>query len=224
MNDDSIPIGIENSVFNMEEDILYFKRLLKSKVCSNSLFDNDEINSNKLESHVESNFVESPSNHDTVKFDHLEEFSGPLIPIHIVKEERIRREQAEYISRMEMLFTINPRPHPTVNANMNVESIPSSLIPVQDNESQWEEIDIVNNTDVLPPGFDADDSEGEIDAVEELHAEFDVETDFDAEISVVRNTVDELKCLDPRDEFDDDDYFSFMFRYLFQSVYFSTLR
>nr|GFD60694.1 hypothetical protein [Tanacetum cinerariifolium] len=79
---------------------------------------------------------ESLSNHDTVKFDHLEEFSGPLIPIHIAEEERIRREHAEYISRMEMLFTINPCSHPTVNANTNVESIPTSLIPVQDNDSQ----------------------------------------------------------------------------------------
>nr|GFA92389.1 reverse transcriptase domain-containing protein [Tanacetum cinerariifolium] len=49
----------------------------ESKVYSNSLFDNDEINSDELESHVESNFVESLSNHD-----YLDEFSGPLIPIH----------------------------------------------------------------------------------------------------------------------------------------------
>nr|GFB92832.1 hypothetical protein [Tanacetum cinerariifolium] len=45
----------------------------ESKVYSNQLFDDDEINSDELESHVESNFVESLSNHDTLKFDHLEE-------------------------------------------------------------------------------------------------------------------------------------------------------
>nr|GEX65462.1 reverse transcriptase domain-containing protein [Tanacetum cinerariifolium] len=223
LNDDSIPIGVKNSVFDMEEDIIFHERLLsedpiplpsmnpnqakssieepehsfsmgyehfsttlvtkldevaesstknlvpiprdddvtsndkesihdvpieESKVHSNTLFDNDEINSDELESHVESSFVESLSNHD-----HLEEISGPLIPIHIAEGERIRREHAEYISRMEMLFTINPRP--TVNANTIVESIPSSLIPVQDNDSQREEIDIVTNTDgLLPPGKD----------------------------------------------------------------------
>nr|GEU49571.1 uncharacterized mitochondrial protein AtMg00810-like [Tanacetum cinerariifolium] len=125
----------------------------ESKVYSNSLFNNDEINSDELESHVESNFVESLSNHDTLKFDHLEEFSGPLMPIHIAKEERIRREHVDYISLMERLITINPYPRPTVNANMIVESFPSSLIPVQDNDSQREEIDIVTNTDeLLPPG------------------------------------------------------------------------
>nr|GFA58491.1 hypothetical protein [Tanacetum cinerariifolium] len=141
-----------------------------NEIYSNQLFDDDEINYDELESYVESNFVKSLSNHDTLKFDHLEEFSGPLIPIHIAKEERIRREHAEYISRMEMLFTINPRHRPTVNANTIVESIPSSLIPVLDNDSQMEEINIVTNADeLLPPGFENDDSDGEVDVVEELH-------------------------------------------------------
>nr|GEZ69249.1 hypothetical protein [Tanacetum cinerariifolium] len=73
---------------------------------------------------------------------------------------------------MEMLFTINPRPHPTVNANTNVESIPSSLILIQDNDSQREEIDIVTNTDeLLPSNFKNDDSDGEVDVVEELHVD-----------------------------------------------------
>nr|GEW84942.1 reverse transcriptase domain-containing protein [Tanacetum cinerariifolium] len=141
------------------------------------LFKNDEINSDELESNVESNFVESLSNHDALidssqKFNHLEEFFGPLMPIHIAKEERIRREHAEYISRMEMLFIINPRPRLTVNANTNVESIPSSLIPVQDNDSQRKEIDIATNTDdLLPPGFKNDNSDGEVDVIEVLRVD-----------------------------------------------------
>nr|GEZ84996.1 hypothetical protein [Tanacetum cinerariifolium] len=136
---------------------------------SNLLFDNDEINSDELESHVESNFVEFTSNHGTVKIDNLDEFSRPLIPIHIAEEERIEREHADYINRMEMLFTINPRPRPPVNANTNVESIPSLPISVQDNDSQREEIDIITSTDdVLPPGVENDDdSDREVDAVEE---------------------------------------------------------
>nr|GFC91189.1 hypothetical protein [Tanacetum cinerariifolium] len=107
----------------------------ESKVHSNPLFDNDEIYSDKLESYVESNLVESLSNHDAFidlsqKIDYLEEISGPLMPIHIAGEERIRREHAEYIRRMEMLFTINPCPRPTMNANTIVESLTSSLITV----------------------------------------------------------------------------------------------
>nr|GEW13656.1 hypothetical protein [Tanacetum cinerariifolium] len=136
-----------NPLFNEDENV----PIEESKDYSNPLFDNDEINSNDLESHVESNFIESLSNHDALidssqKIDHLEEFSGPLMPIHIAEEERIRREHAEYISRIEMWFTINPRPLPT--------------------------IDIVTNTDeLLPPGFENDDLEGEINAVDELNVD-----------------------------------------------------
>nr|GEW77150.1 reverse transcriptase domain-containing protein [Tanacetum cinerariifolium] len=339
LNDDSIPIGAENSEFNMEEDILFLERLLSEdpsppppmiqnqiksstkepehsfsigyehfsttlvinevaesstknlvpipqsstknlvpiphecEVTSdngsesiepvkddssvfttflNPLFDNDENNSDELESHVESYFVESTSNHDTVKIDNLDEFFRPVIPIHIAEEERIRREHADYINRMEMLFTINPRPHPTVNANTNIESIPSLPILVQDNDSQREEIDIVTSTDdVLPPGVENDDSDGEVDAVDELrvdnsisnsehdssesedsdfdnpsvplpppeppYEELDFEKDFGDEISVVRNTIVEFKCIDARVKFDDYSYFMFVkvFSFLF---------
>nr|GEU90601.1 reverse transcriptase domain-containing protein [Tanacetum cinerariifolium] len=277
LNDDSIPIGVENFDFNMEEDILFLERLLRyehfsttlvtNEVAESStkslvpiprecevtsdngnesiepvkddslvftsisdlLFNNDEINSDELESHVESNSVESTSNHDIVKIDNFDEFSRPLIPIHIAKEERIRREHADYINRMEMLFTINPRPRPPVNANMNVESIPSLPIPVQDNDSQREEIDIITSTDdVLPPGVENDDSdllvdnsitnsEHEFFESEESYfeypsvplpppeppdEEFDFEIDFGDEISVVRNTIVEFECIDARVKFD----------------------
>nr|GFB72545.1 hypothetical protein [Tanacetum cinerariifolium] len=71
---------------------------------------------------------------------------------------------------MEMLFTINPRPRPTVNANTIIESLSSLPIPVQDSDSQREEIDIVTETDdVLPLSVENDDdSEREIDVVKEL--------------------------------------------------------
>nr|GEV47585.1 hypothetical protein [Tanacetum cinerariifolium] len=144
----------------------------ESKVYSNPLFDDDKTYSDELDSHVESNFVESLSNHDTLKFDHLEEISGPLMPIHIAEEERIMREHAEYINLIERLITINPCPRLTVNANTIVESLPSSLIPVQNNDSQREEIDIVTNTNkLLPPGFENDYSEGEIDIFKELYVD-----------------------------------------------------
>nr|GEX51407.1 hypothetical protein [Tanacetum cinerariifolium] len=195
LNDDSIPIEIENSAKSFFEELEYsfsmgyehFSTTLVTEldeVAESSIKNlvpipreyevtsDDEINSDELESHVESNFVESLSNHDTLKFDHLDEFSGPLMPVRITKDERIRREHAEYISLMERLITINPCPRPIVNANIIVESFPSSLIPVQDNDSQREEIDIITNTDeLLPPGFENDDSEGEINIVEELRVD-----------------------------------------------------
>nr|GEU65757.1 reverse transcriptase domain-containing protein [Tanacetum cinerariifolium] len=208
LNDDSIPFGVEDSPFNMDEDILFLESLLREEsfpphpiipnqtkspikeskhsykigyehfntnLVTNEVAESStknlvsiphesEINSDELNSQVESNSVESTSNHDTVKVDYLDEFYGPLIPIHILEEERIRREHADYINRMEMLFTINPRPYPSTYANTNVESFSSSPIPIQDSDPHQEEIDFVTITnDVLPPGIENEDSDDEVD-------------------------------------------------------------
>nr|GEX06827.1 hypothetical protein [Tanacetum cinerariifolium] len=149
----------KNLLFNMSNDF---------NVYSNPLFGKDEINYDELESHVEPNYFESLSSHDALinLSQNLKEISKPLT----AKEKRLRKEHAEYISRMEMLFTINPRPHPMVNVNTIVESLPSLPIPYQDSDSQMEEIDIVTKTnDVLPSNVESDDdSEGEINVVEAL--------------------------------------------------------
>nr|GEU73922.1 hypothetical protein [Tanacetum cinerariifolium] len=248
LNDDSIPFGVEDSSFNMEEDIIFLESLLREDLIlphpiilnqtklpieepkhsfkmgyehfntnsvtkdvaesstknlipiphecevvsengskliepvndnssvfmtiSNPLFNNDKINSDEINSHVESNSNESTSNHDIVKFDYVDKFYGPFIPIHILKEERIRREHTDYINRMEMLFTINPHPHPSTYANMNVESFSSLPILIQDSDPHQEEIDVVSITnDVLPPSVDNDDSDGEVDAVDILRVD-----------------------------------------------------
>nr|GFA56191.1 hypothetical protein [Tanacetum cinerariifolium] len=140
---------------------------------SNPLFNNDKINFDEINSHVESNSDESTSNHDTVKFDYLDKFYGPFIPIHILEEERIRSERADYINRMEMLFTINLHPHPSTYANINDESFPLLPIPIQESESHQEEIDVVTITDdVLPPRVENDVSDGgEVDAVDDLRVD-----------------------------------------------------
>nr|GEY85684.1 reverse transcriptase domain-containing protein [Tanacetum cinerariifolium] len=132
LNDESIPFGVKESPFNMDEDILFLEKsstknlipipnecmvVLENEsqstepvngnssdftIISNSLFDNDKINSDEINSHVESNSDESKSNHDTAKSDYLDEFYGPFIPIYILEEERTRREHADYINRMEI--------------------------------------------------------------------------------------------------------------------------
>nr|GFB33458.1 hypothetical protein [Tanacetum cinerariifolium] len=172
---------------------------------SNPLLDNDEINSDELNSHIESNYDESTSNHDTVKIDNLDEFFGPLIPIHIVEEERIRREHAYYINRMEMLFTINPRPHPSTYANTNVESFSSLPIPIQKSDHHQKEIDVVTVTDdVLPPGVENDDSDGEVDAVDDLRIDNSIQCSehefFESEDSDFDNPSIPLPSSKPPDE------------------------
>nr|GFC51540.1 hypothetical protein [Tanacetum cinerariifolium] len=85
------------------------------------------------------------------------------------------RKHADYINRMEMLFTINPRPHPSMYDNTNVESFSSLPIPIQDSDPHQEEIDVVSVTDdVLPPRIDNDDSDGEVDVVDDLRHSFNM--------------------------------------------------
>nr|GEX32934.1 reverse transcriptase domain-containing protein [Tanacetum cinerariifolium] len=230
LNDDSIPIGTKPSIEKPEHSFSmgyehFSTTLVTNEVAESSIKNLVPI----LRSHVKSNSVESTSNHGTVKIDNLDEFSRPLIPIYIAEEERIRREHDDYINRMEILFTINPRPRPS--------------------------IDIVTSTDdVLPPGVENDDSDREVNAVDDLRVdnsisntkhecseseesdfdnpsvplptpeppdeEFDFEIDFECEILVVRNTIVEFECIDARVKFDvsndeNDDYSYFMFAKVF---------
>nr|GEV79252.1 hypothetical protein [Tanacetum cinerariifolium] len=161
-----------------EEDV----PIKESKVYLNPLFNNDEIYSDELESHVESNFVKSLSNHDALidssqKIDYLEEFSGELAHIN----PKITESDFDFEKKIRLIENLlydnsSPRPSEELNAkiaNTIVESIPSSLIPVQDNDSQREKIDIVTNTnELLPPSVENDDdSEGEIDAVDDVRVD-----------------------------------------------------
>nr|GEY46626.1 hypothetical protein [Tanacetum cinerariifolium] len=213
LNNDSIPLGVNDLPFNMEEDTLFLESLLREEPCQNPPIIPNQTNSpieepkhsfnmgyehfntnlvskdvaesstknlvpipheSKVssENRIESNSDDTTSNHDTMKFDNLDEFYGPFIPIHIIEEERIRREHADYINRMEILFTINPRPYPSTYANTNVESFSSLPIPIQESDPHQEEIDIITD-DVLPSSVDNEDSNGEEVAVDVLHEEVD---------------------------------------------------
>nr|GFB41153.1 hypothetical protein [Tanacetum cinerariifolium] len=108
------------------------------------------------------------SDKSTVKSDYFDDFYRPFIPIYILEEERAKREHADYINRMEMLFTINLRPHNLMNDNTNVASF--SSFPNQESEPRQEEIDVVSETnDVLPPSDN--DSDDEVDDVGDLRVD-----------------------------------------------------
>nr|GEV94274.1 reverse transcriptase domain-containing protein [Tanacetum cinerariifolium] len=188
------PLFNDSDDFTSNDDDVPIK---ESKVHSNPLFDNNEINSDELESHVESNFVESLSNLDTSvdssqKLDHLEEFSGPLIPIHIAEDERIRREHVEYISRFE-----------NDDSDGEVDDVDelhvNNSISNSEHELSDDEASDFNNPSVLLPPSEPPD------------VDFNSELDAGNEISIVMN---KFECL--KDEFDDDDYYSFMFVIYFE--------
>nr|GFB27851.1 reverse transcriptase domain-containing protein [Tanacetum cinerariifolium] len=192
------------------------------------------IISNPL-SDVESNSDESTSN--TIKND---EFYEPFIPIHILEKERTRREHADYINRMEILFTINQSPYNPTNDNTNVESFSSFQIPNQESEPRQEEIDVVSEiNDLLPPSDN--DSDDEVDVYGDVRVDnviqnseheysesedFDLdnpllplpppepsdkEFDFEKGISVKRNLIVKFECIDARMKFDvENDVFKFI--------------
>nr|GEZ00625.1 hypothetical protein [Tanacetum cinerariifolium] len=215
------------------------------KIYSNPLCDEDKINFDKLYPHcfnVESGFVEFLLNRDTfIDFSSKFDFSGELA--HIKPEiPKSNFDFEEEIRLIENLLYDNsfPRPPEKLNAEIAdtiIESIPLP-IPVQDGNTQQEEIDIVSETDdVLPPSIEnfADDPEGDIRFLEELFiddsilsdelsdANFeenpliprpppkppDVETDAGEEIAVV---------MIDKDKFDDD-YQIFMFDKVFSLLF-----
>nr|GEU47161.1 hypothetical protein [Tanacetum cinerariifolium] len=74
---------------------------------------------------------------------------------------------------MEKLLTINsfPRPLENFHANTIIETLPTSPIPIKDNDSLKEDIDIfIGTDDLMPPGIESDDydSEGDHHFLKEL--------------------------------------------------------
>nr|GEY18846.1 hypothetical protein [Tanacetum cinerariifolium] len=152
-----------NPLFN--NDDLYFSddeslsdedvRAENFKVYSNPLFDENEINSDKLDPHcfnVESNFVESLLN-------------------QIPKSDFDFEEEIRLIENL-LYNNSSPRPPKEFNAEIAdtiIESIPSLPILVYDGDLQREEIDIVTETDdVLPPSVENDDDLSNNSLLEEV--------------------------------------------------------
>nr|GFA56710.1 hypothetical protein [Tanacetum cinerariifolium] len=138
------------------------------KIYSNPLCDEDEINFDKLDPHcfnLKYDFVESLLNHDTfIDFYSKFDFSGELAHIkpEILKSDFDFEEEIRLIENL-VYDNSFPRPSEKLNAEIAdtiIESIPLLPIPVQDGNSQQEEINIVTETkDVLPSSVENDDDD-----------------------------------------------------------------
>ncbi|GJY03272.1 hypothetical protein Tco_0361424 [Tanacetum coccineum] len=157
------------------------------KIYSNTLFDDEEIISTKIDPHsfnAESNLIESLLNRDTLidsspKFDYLlEEFSGELahinpIPPGIEKADFDLEEEIRFVENL-LYDNSSPRSREEINleiADTILESLSPSPILVEDSDSLMEEIDLfLASDDSMPPGIEDDDydSEGDIRFLEEL--------------------------------------------------------
>nr|GEZ13625.1 reverse transcriptase domain-containing protein [Tanacetum cinerariifolium] len=145
------------------------------------------------------------SDESTVKSDYFDEFYGPFIPIHILEEERTRREHADYIKQMEMLFTINPQ--------IDVVSETNDVLPPRDDDSD-DEVDVDGDLHVdniiqnseheysKSEDFDLDNPLLPLPPPEPPDKEFEFKIDFEKEISIERNLIVKFECIDARMKFD----------------------
>nr|GEW82622.1 hypothetical protein [Tanacetum cinerariifolium] len=143
--------------------------------------DESEIISTKIDPHyfnVESNLIEYLLNRDTLidsspKFDYLlKDFSGELahidpVPLGIKEADFDLEEEIRLVENL-LYDNSSPRPPEELNAEIAdtiLESFSPSPIPVEDSDSQMEEIDLFLPTDdLIPPGIENNDynSEGDI--------------------------------------------------------------
>nr|GFA32252.1 hypothetical protein [Tanacetum cinerariifolium] len=184
-----VPIPSESEVTsNNENESFSVEDVPKEnfRIYSNHLFDN-EIISSKINLHhfnAESDLIESFLNRYTLidsspKFDYLlEEFSDELahidpIPPGIMEADFDLEEEICLVENL-LYDNSSPRPPEEINAKIAdtiVESLSPSLIPIDDSDSQIEDIDLfLDMDDLMPSGIENDNynSKGDIHFLEEL--------------------------------------------------------
>ncbi|GJS71402.1 hypothetical protein Tco_0704243 [Tanacetum coccineum] len=145
--------NFEEGYFDSEGDVTFLDNLLSDDTTHNLA---PEVISDHEPEQNESSITFSP------RSDPLHhEFAGELLTL----PSRIVREHEDYLNRMTLLSEISiSRSQENVHANPSsiIESLPISLIPVEDSEPVQEEIDIfLVPDDLIPPGVENDDSEDE---------------------------------------------------------------
>ncbi|GJZ22022.1 reverse transcriptase domain-containing protein [Tanacetum coccineum] len=149
--------NFEEGYFDSQGDVIFLENLLSDDTTHNlapKVISNHEPKQN--ESIHNTSITFSPRS-DPLQY----EFAGELITL----PSRIAREHEEYLSRMTLLCEISTsRSQENVHTNPSsiIESLPVSLIPVEDSDPVQEEIDIfLVPDDLIPPGVENDDSEDE---------------------------------------------------------------
>ncbi|GJW72773.1 hypothetical protein Tco_0132143 [Tanacetum coccineum] len=145
--------NFEEGYFDSEGGVIFLENLLSDDTTHNLT---PEVTFDHEPKQNESSITFSP------RSDPLHhEFAGELLTL----PSRNDREFEDYLSRMTLLCEISiSRSQENVHANPSsiIESLPVSLIPIEDSELVQEEIDIfLVPDDLIPPGVENDDSEDE---------------------------------------------------------------
>nr|GEZ38338.1 reverse transcriptase domain-containing protein [Tanacetum cinerariifolium] len=210
LNDDSIPIEVENSEFNMEEDILFLEGLLNEDPSPPPTMNPNQTKPS----------IKEPENSFSMGYEH---FSTTLVTNKVIESSTknlvpIPRECEVTSDNGKIDIVINTDdvlPPRVENGDSDGEvdvvddlRVDNSISNSEHDSSESEESDFNNPLVPLPP-------------LEPPDEELDFEIDFGDEILVVRNTIVDFKCIDARVKFDDknDDYSYFMFDKVFSFLF-----
>nr|GEZ13482.1 reverse transcriptase domain-containing protein [Tanacetum cinerariifolium] len=182
LNDDSIQLGVEDSLFNMDKDILFLESLLRD----------DPIPPHPINPNQKKLPIKETYHSFKMGYEH---FNTNLPTKH---ESEPRQEEIDVVS--ETNDVLPPRDDDSddevnVDGDLRVDNI------IQNSEHEYsesEDSDLDNPLLPLPPP-------------EPLDKEFDFEIDFEKRISVERNLIVKFEYIDARMKFDvENDVFKFI--------------
>ncbi|GKF20857.1 hypothetical protein Tco_0069495, partial [Tanacetum coccineum] len=152
-----VSLNFEEGYFDSEGDVIFLENLLSDDTTHNLAPEMISDHEPKQNESIHNTLITFSPRNDPLHH----EFTGELLTL----PSRIVREHEDYLNRMTFLCEISTsRSQENVHANPSsiIESLPTSLIPVEDNDPVQEEIDIFLITDdLIPLGVENDDSEDE---------------------------------------------------------------
>nr|GEZ69315.1 reverse transcriptase domain-containing protein [Tanacetum cinerariifolium] len=201
LNDDSIPFGVEDSLFNMEEDIFFLESLLRE----------DPIPSHSIVPNQTKLPIEEPNHSLKIGYEHFntnlvtknvaESSTKNLIPILNECMDALENgsQSTEPVNDNSSIFTTISNPL------LDNDKINSDEINSHESDPHQEEIDVVSVTN------DDNDSDEEVDADSDFDnlslpllppKPPDKGLDFEVKISVERSAIVKFECIDARVKFD----------------------
>ncbi|GKC70287.1 hypothetical protein Tco_1116170, partial [Tanacetum coccineum] len=154
----SNPLFVADDDVSSSDNESFYDEDVPNEIYSNPLFD-EEIISFKIDASIISK-IDSLVEQFSDELAHID-----LIPPGINEADFDLEEDIRFIERL-LYDNSSPRPPEAFQANSNtiIESPPTFPIPVEDNDSLREEIDIfLSPDDSIPPGIESDDFDSKDD-------------------------------------------------------------
>ncbi|GJW37357.1 hypothetical protein Tco_0060277 [Tanacetum coccineum] len=152
-----VSLNFEEGYIDSEGDVTFLKNLLSDDTTHNLAPEMISDHEPKQDESIHNTSITFSLRSDPLHH----EFAGELLTL----PSRIISEHEDYLNRMTLLCKISiswSQENVHANPSSIIESLPTSLIPVEDNDPVQEEIDIfLVPDDLIPPGVENDDSEDE---------------------------------------------------------------